>query len=115
MLQFEALYNGNPNGNLSTLTSVSQNTESALSAKNPFLSDVSLFGGISGPVHPLINLSLAGIFNWSNKTYIIIPSATFSVGNNMDILLIAQVFEIYDDTMSRAGINFLFARFKWSF
>ncbi len=115
MLQFEALYNGNPNGNLSTLTSVSQSTESALSAKNPFLSDVSLFGAVSGPVHPLINLSLAGIFNWVNETYIIIPSSTFSIGNNMEILVLAQIFEIYNRELSRAGLNFFFLRYKWSF
>ena len=115
MLQFEALYNGNPNGNLTTLLSANQNTESSMSAKNPFLSDFTVFGGVNYPVLPLLNLSLAGMYNWTNKTYILIPSGTVSLTNNMELMLLAQLFQIYDTQASRAGITFIFLRYKWSF
>ena len=115
MLQFEALYNGNPNGNLSTLLLADQASASAMNAKNPFLSDFSVFGGITYPPTPLFSLSLAGIWNWDNGTYIIIPSGTFSVATNMELMLLAQVFRIYDRTYPVDGINFIFLRYKWSF
>jgi hypothetical protein len=115
MLQFEALYNGNPNGNLSTLLLADQASASAMNAKNPFLSDFSVFGGITYPPTPLFSLSLAGIWNWDNGTYIIIPSGTFSVATNMELMLLAQVFRIYDRTYPVDGVNFIFLRYKWSF
>jgi len=115
MLQFEALYNGNLNGNMSTLLSVNQTSASAMSAKNPFLSDFTLFTGLNYPFTPIFSGSLSGMYNWVNKTYIIIPSLTVSLTNSLDLMFLAQIFRVYDDRYPVPGINFVFGRLKWSF
>jgi hypothetical protein len=115
MLQFEALYNGNPNGNMTTLLSVNQTSASAMSAKNPFLSDFTLFTGLNYPFTPIFSGSLSGMYNWVNKTYIIIPSVTVSLTNSLDLMFLAQIFRVYDDRYPVPGINFVFGRLKWSF
>jgi hypothetical protein len=115
MLRFEALYNGNPNGNMSTLLSVNQSTATAMSAKNPFLSGYTVFGGLIYPFNPLISGSFSGMWNWDNKTYILIPSITFSLSSSLDLMFLAQVFQVYDDRYPVPGAHFLFGRLKWSF
>jgi hypothetical protein len=115
MLQFEALYNGNPNGNMSTLFSTGQTSASAMSAKNPFLSDFTLFAGLNYPFTPIFSGSFSGMYNWFNKTYIIIPSVTLSLSNSLDLMFLAQIFRVYDDRYPVPGVNFLFGRLKWSF
>jgi hypothetical protein len=115
MLQFEALYNGNPNGNMATLFSTNQTSASAMSAKNPFLSDFTLFAGLNYPFIPIFSGSISGMYNWENKTYIFIPSVTLSLTNSIDLMFLAQIFRVYDDRYPVPGVNFLFGRLKWSF
>jgi hypothetical protein len=115
MLQFEALYNGNPNGNMATLFSTNQTSASAMSAKNPFLSDFTIFAGVIYPFTPIFSGSLSGMYNWFNKTYIFIPSVTLSLSNSLDLMFLAQIFRVYDDSYPVPGVNFVFGRLKWSF
>ena len=115
MLQFEALYNGNPNGNMATLFSTNQTSASAMSAKNPFLSDFTLFAGLNYPFIPIFSGSFSGMYNWENKTYIFIPSVTLSLTNSLDLMFLAQIFRVYDDRYPVPGVNFIFGRLKWSF
>jgi hypothetical protein len=115
MLQGEVLYNGNPNGKISTLLLPDQNTATGMSAMNPFLSDVTVFAGVTYPFHPLFTASLAGMYNWDNAVYIIIPSATLSVTNEIDLTLLSQIFETYSGDYPIANLEYFFLRFKWSF
>jgi hypothetical protein len=115
MLQFEALYNGNPNGSMATLFSANLTSASAMSAKNPFLSDFTLFAGFNYPFNPIFTGSFSGMYNWNNKTYIIIPSVTLSLSNSLDLMFLAQIFRVYDDRYLVPGVNFGFVRLKWSF
>ena len=114
-LQFEALYNGNPSGTLGTLTNLDYNPENAMSAMNPYLSGFSLFGGISYPFNPLFSGSLSGIYTWGDDVGIFIPSLNYSVSDNIDLMMLAQILELFSSTDPVRNANFFFLRLKWSF
>jgi len=114
-LMGEVLYNGNPNGNLMTLLSVSNASANAMSAMNPFISGVSIFGGISYPFVPLLTGSLSAIWNPENKIYIVIPSLTLSLAGNLDLMLLSQVVEVYESKAAYESAAFVFLRLKWNF
>jgi len=112
-IQFEGFYNSNST-NFSNLL-LSQINPELLNAKNPFLGGFSIFGNISYPATPLINLSLAGIYNPSDRIYFVIPTFTFSLTNNLDLSLIAQSFQSPDKTLSNFLQTNIFIRLKGSF
>ena len=114
-LQFEALYNGQQHTDLTSIIGFSENSSNALSAKNPFLPDFSFFGGITYPFHPLLTGSLSGIYNPVARVYIVIPSLTLSITNNIDLMLLGQVFEAYGPGMPFTNENLVFLRLKWNF
>jgi len=112
-IQFEGFYNSNPINSVNVL--VNQFNPGLLNAKNPFLNGYSIFGTISYPATPLISISLAGIYNPSNKMYFIIPTFTFSLMNNLDLSLIAQSFQSYDPVTVSSSQTSVFIRLKGSF
>ena len=112
-IQFEGLYNSNPVNSANVL--VNQFNPALLNAKNPFLTGYSVFGNISYPATPLINISLAGIYNPSNRMYFIIPSFTWSLMNNLDLSLTAQSFQSYDPASVGSSQTSIFIRLKGSY
>ena len=114
-LQFEALYNGNPAGNLGTLTNLTYSPESTMSAMNPYLYGFSLFGSISYPFTPLFSGSISGIYTWGDDVGIFIPTLTYSVTDNIDLMMLAQILELFSSTDPVRNANFVFLRIKWSF
>ena len=112
-IQFEGFYNSNSVNTTSIL--LLQFNPGLLSAKNPFLNGFSLFGNISYPATPLVNLSLAGIYNPSNRMVFIIPTLTFSLMNNLDLSVIAQSFQSYDPALVSFLQTSVFVRIKGSF
>lgn len=112
-IQFEGFYNSNSVNSSNILTN--QYNPGLLNAKNPFLNGFSIFGNISYPATPLINLSLAGIYNPSNRMIFIIPTFTFSLMNNLDLSVIAQSFQSYDPALVRFLQTSIFVRLKGSF
>jgi len=112
-LQLEGFYNSN-SANASNLILLQVNP-GLLNAKNPFLDGFNIFGNISYPATPLINLSLAGIYNPSNRMVIIIPTLTYSLMNNLDLSLIAQSFQSYNPTLDGLLQTSIFIRLKGSF
>ena len=112
-IQFEGLYNSNASNSSNIL--ISQFNPAMLNAKNPFLNGFSIFGNISFPPTPLINLSLAAIYNPSNRIYFIIPTFTFSLMNNLDLSLVAQSFQSYNPALYRSTQTSVFIRLKGSF
>ena len=112
-IQFEGFYNSNPINSVNVL--VNQFNPGLLNAKNPFLNGYSIFGTISYPATPLISISLAGIYNPSNKMYFIIPTFTLSLMNNLDLSLIAQSFQSYDPVTVSSSQTSVFIRLKGSF
>ncbi|MCX6252079.1 MAG: hypothetical protein NTX61_15185 [Bacteroidetes bacterium] len=112
-IQFEGFYNSNSTNASNIL--IHQLNPAMLNAKNPFLNGFSIFANISYPATPLISLSLAGIFNPSNKMYFIIPVFTFSLMNNLDLSVIAQSFQSYDPKFYGSEQTSVFIRMKGSF
>ncbi len=112
-IQFEGFYNSNSINSANIL--VSQFSPGLLNAKNPFLNGFSIFSNISYPTTPLINLSLAGIYNPSNRMYFIIPGITFSLLNNLDLSVIAQSFQSYDPALYGFLQTSIYVRLKGSF
>ena len=112
-LQFEGFYNSNGNNPSNVL--ISQFNPGLLNAKNPFLTGLSIFGNLSYPLTPLINLSFASIFNPSNSMYFLIPTFTWSLLDNLDLSVITQTFHSYDPELSEASQTMLYARLKFSF
>ncbi len=112
-IQFEGFYNSNTTNIINLL--LSQLNPELLSAKNPFLNGFSIFGNIAYPFTPLVNVSLAGIYNPSNRMVFIIPDLTFSLMNNLDLSIIAQSFQSYDPAVAALLQTAIFIRLKGSF
>ena len=53
----------------------------------------SLYQEFAYDITPLLRGSLFGIFNPNDKSYVIVPSVSYSAFTNFDLLLIAQIFE----------------------
>ena len=112
-LQFEGLYNGSKDS-LNSL-GLGQLNNTALSAKNIFLSDFSFFLSAAYPFNPLINASLSGILNPKHRLYYIIPSVAFSLTDNLELSVLAQIFGNYGSRLPHQTTNLIFLRLKGSF
>jgi len=112
-VQLEGFYNSNAENSLGIL--ISQFNPGLLDAKNPFLIGFSLFGNLSYPVTPLLNLSFGTIYNPSNRIYFLLPTVTLSLLDNLDLSMIAQTFHSYDPALSDQSQTSLYARLKFSF
>ena len=114
MLQFEGLYNSagttGPAG-MGTALFVSRE----VSAKSFTLARWSLFGNVSYPVTPLVNVSMAAIFNPTDHSVFAGPTADISLTSNISFLLTAQLFFGEDGTEYGDYGKLAFARIKWDF
>jgi hypothetical protein len=65
--------------------------------------------------HPLVRGTLFGLFNPDDKSFVIVPSVSYSVLTNLDFLLLAMFFD--GDTLTEYGDygSTIFLRFKYSF
>ncbi|PIF05799.1 MAG: hypothetical protein CSA36_05230 [Draconibacterium sp.] len=86
-----------------------------LNAKNLIHSRLNLFGQISYPATPLINLDLACIFNPYDLSGFVGPTANFSLTDNIALALVGQIF--WGKTTSEYGNigQMYFLDLKWSF
>ncbi|MBB3188162.1 hypothetical protein [Microbacter margulisiae] len=113
-LQLEGLYNGNNSSN--NLLSLDQFNNNNLSAENLFLSGFSFFSSLSYPFSPLVNGSLAGIYNVHDQLLILIPSLTISLQENLELSFTAQLVQNVDKKNAfNQNINLIYARLKKSF
>ena len=86
-----------------------------MSAKQLSLAKYSLFGQISKPITPLFSGSFSGIVNPCDGSYYFGPALTYSLSNNLELMLTGQLF------FGGAGTEFgdtgqiAFGRLKWSF
>ncbi len=88
---------------------------SNLNAKNLTRSRLDIFGQISYPATPLINLDLASIFNPYDKSVFVGPSVTFSLTDNISLMLIGQLF--WGNQLTEFGDigQMYYLDLKWSF
>jgi hypothetical protein len=75
----------------------------------------SIYQELAYDITPLLRGILFGIFNPDDGSYVIVPSFAYSLVTNLDILLIAQVFE--GDPLTEFGEfgNSYYLRLKFSF
>lgn len=86
-----------------------------LSAKYLSFAKHSLFGQIAYPITPLFNGNFSGIINPGDGSFYFGPSLTYSLQNNLELMLTGQLF--FGDEGSEFGDigQLVFGRLKWSF
>jgi len=113
MLQVEALYNGNDDA--MTGMGLVDFSNSQIGVKQLFMSDMSVFTGLSYTFTPLINGSLSTIINPKNEALIVMPSINISILNNLELLLTAQFLQSMSAEKQDQETTLLFGRLKFSF
>lgn len=86
-----------------------------MSAKQLSFARWSLFGQVSKPITPLFSGSFSGILNPSDGSFYVGPALTYSVLNNLELMLTGQLF--FGDVGTEFGDigQLAFGRLKWSF
>jgi len=86
-----------------------------MSAKQLSFARHSLFGQVSKPITPLLSGSFSGIVNPSDGSFYVGPSFTYSLLNNLELMLTGQLF--FGDSGTEFGDigQIAFGRLKWSF
>lgn len=110
-LQGEFLYNGSWQDQLNPAVLLLE----PLPANNLFPAKTVGFLSISYPIHPLLSISYGSIFSPSAQMYIQVPSLTFSLRDNLDLYLVAQILRNLDLEALSPMVNAGFLRAKWSF
>ena len=110
-VQGEFLYNGNWRGNLNPAILLVE----PLPATNLFPAREVIFLGANYQLHPLISVGFSSILAPGEKFYIFVPSMTFSLAENLDLLFTAQMLRNQALEQISPNSNLLFARLKWSF
>ena len=110
-VQGEFLYNGNWRGNLNPAVLLIE----PLPATNLFPAREVIFLGTNYQLHPLINVGFSSILAPGEKFYIFVPSMTFSLAENLDLLFTAQMLRNQALEQISPNSNLLFTRLKWSF
>lgn len=97
------------------LGSFSNIFSSSLNAKNLTRARLDLFGQISYPATPLINLDLACIFNPYDLSGFVGPTVNFSLSDNISLGVVGQLF--WGQTFTEYGDigQMFFIDLKWSF
>lgn len=87
----------------------------AMSAKQLSFARYSLFGQVSKPISPLLTGSFSGIVNPTDGSFYVGPAFTYSVLNNLELMLTGQLF--FGDSETEFGDigQIAFGRLKWSF
>jgi len=86
-----------------------------LSAKTLSFARYSLFGQVSRPITPLFSGSLSGIVNPSDGSFYVGPMLTYSLLNNLELMLTGQLFFGEAETEFGDIGQIAFGRLKWSF
>jgi len=86
-----------------------------LSAKQLSVARYSLFGQVSKPITPLFSGSFSGIVNPLDGSFYVGPAFTYSLLNNLELMLTGQLF--FGDAGTEFGDigRLAFGRLKWSF
>ncbi len=85
------------------------------SAKNLMPNRWSFFGQLSKPLTPAINTSFSGIYAYELQGVYLIPQVSYSIAQNWDFDLLAQVFYGKQEDSFDNIANSIFLWFRWSF
>lgn len=86
-----------------------------LSAKMLSLAKYSLFGQTSYPLTPLVSVSFSGMLNPMDKSFFAGPSLSYSLGNNLELLVNGQLFFGDEGTEFGDYGKAVYGRIKWAF
>lgn len=109
----EFLYNGNAPSRLNPEALFSN--EATLQANNLFITRTAGFAQVSFPVSPLVNVGLAAIEGLSNQLTIFVPQVTYSVTDDIDFMILAQILRNRTIEQLYPTPNLFYARLRWSF
>jgi hypothetical protein len=118
-VQFECLYNQLP-PDFST-SGFMEFYRGALNVKKMSFSEWNLFGQLSAPVTPLLNLSLSFMYFPDIKGFYTGPTIDYSLKENMTLSFVLQIFsgEFRSadpvSPMERVNMELGFLRYKWNF
>jgi hypothetical protein len=107
----ELLYNGGYSKSQSPTAQLFQPP----SADNLFVSKTAGFLDFSYPVHPLVNAELSTIASFDRSLFIVIPSVSVSLSENLDFLLLSQILQGDILTKVTDTPTYFFARLTWSY
>jgi hypothetical protein len=121
MVSISCIYNSNGSTDYayknqnSGLGSLNTMFSSSLNVKNLTPSRFDIFGQLSYPATPLINVTFSAILNPFDKSVYLGPSATFSLSDNISLMLVSQIFT--GDKLTEFGDfgQMYFLDLKWSF
>jgi len=86
-----------------------------ISPKDFTLARYSLFGQISYPITPLINGDISAIYNPNDHSSFIGPNLSFSISDNISLLLMSQIMIGEKGTEFGGYGSLYYLRLKWSF
>ncbi|MBL4587075.1 MAG: hypothetical protein JKX84_08485 [Flavobacteriales bacterium] len=117
------LYNSNGIDDSDPFALASFFSGAALDAKNLMPTKYNGFVMLTYPVTPLMNASFAVIYGYGPNLLLLNPSLTYSIVENWDVLLTAQLFFSDFPEITPTGIeskyqnlsNSVFLRLKWSY
>lgn len=90
--------------------------QTRLSSKNIFPYRWTFMVNASYPINPLWGVSMAWFQSHNLDQAAFIPGVTYSIANNWDAMLTAQIFSVRDQDENLALFNSaIFGRVKWSF
>lgn len=112
-IQCEVLYSGNKQS--SNDFSPEQISSSNQDTKNLFLPDYTIFSAVSYPLNPILNGSLAGMYNPKSNLLFIIPTVNISLSNNIELSFTGQLIRFFSSKTDNTDLNFIYARIKGSF
>ncbi len=117
-LRFEFLYNQQPTSG--GISSFEEYYYRPLSVKTLSFTEYNLFGSITYPITPLLNLTLSGMYYPKISGYFIGPSFSYSLSDNADFSFFAQSFggklkNQFTGISEFKSITFAFLRFKYNF
>ena len=112
-IHFEALYNSA--GKTENISWNGLFFGQKYNAKNLSPSRYSLFAEISYPLTPLIKIDFPVIFNPLDYSYFLGPNVDFSFTDNIDLLVLSQLFFGNDNTEWGDFGSYYFAQLKWNF
>lgn len=109
--QAEFLYNGGYQNSGSPLASLTQPP----SADNLFISKTGYLLNAAYPISPLTNISVAVMGSFTRSLFIFIPQLSYSVSENVDLLVLSQLLKgkVFNEQLETP--NVLFFRLKWSY
>lgn len=110
-LSGEILYNGGWNSVAASNVLLVQPPD----AENLFISKTAYFLNTSKAITPLTSINLGMIGSFDRPLFIFMPQVTHSLSENIDFLMLAQIFRGSALTALSDSNSFFFLRFKWSY